>query len=410
MEMNKNCVFTICSKNYLAQALTLRQSFLEHNPCADFYLFLADGSNEEVDKLDIVKLDESWIPKWKEMAFKYDVIEFNTSIKPFCFNKLFNEGYEKVIYLDPDIYVVDSLSEILGWLDNYSVVLTPHINYMMVDYNGAQDDKDILGCGLYNLGFCALKNSEVGRQIVIWWMDRLEKWCYSEGPLFVDQKWMIYVPVFYPKETLLTKHAGVNTAIWNLHERTLTIEDGKYFVRDIKGETYPLLFYHFSGFDPGVPKVINRRLAHFDTDTYPSFKPIVEEYRKREYENGYDTYHPMSYAFVSFDNGIEITKYTRLLFRHFIELHPDCHEDPFSSDSSFYKLMVQKKCLIMKKSSGAAMSQAMVKKGDSLMEKRIIPGLKLLKKMFGYKVIVNIYRLSCRLCDRRVYDFLLEDK
>ena len=40
---------------------------------------------------DLVTLNDTWIPKWREMAFKYGVIEFNTSIKPFCFYKLFNE-------------------------------------------------------------------------------------------------------------------------------------------------------------------------------------------------------------------------------------------------------------------------------------------------------------------------------
>ena len=83
-----NCAFTICAKNYLAQALTLRESFLKHNPSLNFFIFLADKIDGVEDVDGVVALDKSWIPDWVNMAFKYDVIEFNTSIKPFCFGKI----------------------------------------------------------------------------------------------------------------------------------------------------------------------------------------------------------------------------------------------------------------------------------------------------------------------------------
>jgi len=37
--MNKNVAFTICAKNYLAQAFALRESFYCHNPKSDFFIF-----------------------------------------------------------------------------------------------------------------------------------------------------------------------------------------------------------------------------------------------------------------------------------------------------------------------------------------------------------------------------------
>ena len=72
-----NCAFTICAKNYLAQALTLRESFLKHNPSLNFFIFLADKIDGVEDVDGVVALDKSWIPDWVNMAFKYDVIEFN---------------------------------------------------------------------------------------------------------------------------------------------------------------------------------------------------------------------------------------------------------------------------------------------------------------------------------------------
>ena len=103
-----NCIFTICAKNYLAQALTLKESALKHNN-VDFFIILADSPTDDINDVNVITLNESWIPEWQSMAYKYNVIEFSTSVKPFVFQKLFNEGYDNVIYLDPDTYVTDKL-------------------------------------------------------------------------------------------------------------------------------------------------------------------------------------------------------------------------------------------------------------------------------------------------------------
>ena len=102
-------------KNYLAQALSLKESTLRYND-VDFFIYLSDDKDQE-SLPEVVTLDESWIPHWKEMAFKYDLVEFSTSIKPFCITHLFDQGYEKIVYLDPDIYVFNSLDCIFDALD-----------------------------------------------------------------------------------------------------------------------------------------------------------------------------------------------------------------------------------------------------------------------------------------------------
>ena len=65
--MKKNVAFTICAKNYLAQALTLKKSFHKHNLDCDFFIFLSDdpiGLESELG--EIVLLDDSWLPNWKK--------------------------------------------------------------------------------------------------------------------------------------------------------------------------------------------------------------------------------------------------------------------------------------------------------------------------------------------------------
>ena len=135
--MCKKCAFSICSKNYLSQAFTLRESFIKYNPGIDFHIFLADEYDAKL--LDeykfIIQLSNEIVPGWEDMAFKYDVIEFNTSIKPFCIDYLLKK-YERVIYLDPDIYVVSSLDTIYEMLNDKDFVITPHFNHIEINFTG----------------------------------------------------------------------------------------------------------------------------------------------------------------------------------------------------------------------------------------------------------------------------------
>jgi hypothetical protein len=55
--------------------------------------------------------------------------------------------------------------------------------------------------GIYNLGFCALRDTSQTRRVVAWWGRRLENDCvidFARG-IFVDQKWADYFPAFIEK-------------------------------------------------------------------------------------------------------------------------------------------------------------------------------------------------------------------
>ncbi|MBP1617532.1 MAG: hypothetical protein H6Q14_1359 [Bacteroidetes bacterium] len=347
-----NAIFTICAKNYLAQALTLKESIYKHNKGVDFFLFLADEKTAAVSDIELVALDDSWLPNWKSLAFKYNVIEFSTSIKPFCFSKLFEQGYDKVIYLDPDIYVTDNLEEIFSSLDNYSMVVTPHYNHIETNYTGSVTEEELLFVGIYNLGFGAIRNNVVGKQIVEWWKNRLYDKCYAdkEDSLHVDQRWIDFLPGFFPDDVLISHHAGVNIAIWNLHERQLIIQDSKYVIQDFRvDKEYPLLFFHFSGFDPYNRTVINRRHPRFNIDVFPSFIPIIEEYANLEYKNGYDKFSKLKYSFNAYDSGETVLPLHRRLYRRYIQENNPIEENPFEIKGAFYNLLKTKRLILTDK-------------------------------------------------------------
>jgi hypothetical protein len=409
-----NCAFTICAKNYLAQALTLRESFLKHNPSLNFFIFLADKIDGVEDVDGIVALDKSWIPDWVNMAFKYDVIEFNTSIKPFCFGKLFKEGYEKVIYLDPDIYVTRSLDYIYECLNNKSVVLTPHYCDIEEHFDGAVSEETFNKVGIYNLGFCALKNDKVGQEIAKWWQNRLQYKCYSQSSegLFVDQKWMDYIPGFFPDATCVSSHHGMNVAIWNLHERELFIDEKQGYMirRKTTGDEFPLLFFHFSGFDPFETTVINRRHPQFNVTTYPSFKPIIEEYRERVYANGYDRFSKMTYGFNHYFDGSVITPLQRRIFRVYLNDHK-VEFNPFEINTPFYKILKNSRLLLKastKQNGFASYTKEEKNKGKKLENKVVKPLLRLALRVLGAERYAMLIRLFTLAGDKEYHYFLFK--
>lgn len=377
--MNKKCGFTICAKNYLAQAFTLKESFSKNNPNIPFFIFLADLISDDVKgSNEIIQLSEEIIPKWEEMAFKYNVIEFATSIKPFCISYLF-KNYDYVMYLDPDIYVTNSLDKIFNYLKSKDMIITPHYNHIQQQFSGAVPEEELLFVGIYNLGFCAIKNSETGMSIVNWWKNRLENKCFADKQLalHVDQKWIDFLPGFFPDNICISHNIGCNVAIWNLHERKLIIEKNKYFVQDlVDGKKEQLYFFHFSGFDPYSTEYINRRHPNYNTKDYPSFKPLIQEYRELEYKNNYNYYSKLKYDFGCFPNGTTILPLNRRLYEKFEDRYPH----PFTKEEC-YKFF-KKNNLISKQKN----VQYLNYKGSDKNKKRqlLLSAFRIAKKILGF--------------------------
>ena len=152
--------FTICSNNYMPFAKVLLQSVRRHHPDAALFVCLAD---ELIDwpglydgDLTVLPADQLGIPDFRAFAFQYDVMEFNTAVKPFMFLHLLEErGFVRVVYFDPDILLTAPLSGVLDQLaSGASLVLTPHLR-RPAEGDSEPDDLLIMKAGAYNLGFLA---------------------------------------------------------------------------------------------------------------------------------------------------------------------------------------------------------------------------------------------------------------
>lgn len=405
--MAKNVAFTICAKNYLAQALTLQESFKKYNNEADFYIYLSDAVAGE--KLpEVVTMDESWIPNWESMAFKYDVIEFSTSIKPFSINHLFNKGYDKVVYLDPDICVFNSLDVVYGSLDDKSIMLTPHRCELIVNYEGPISECTVSNVGVYNLGFIGLRNDKVGQSVTKWWMERLAYYCYNstvEG-MFVDQKWMDFVPGFYPNDVLISQNLGLNVALWNIQERVVYKKGDKFYVKSLitEGREDELVFYHFSGFNPETPHKIDKRHDEYTITQYPDMKGLLDYYAEREFANEYKRYRAMKYSFNEFSNGTLILPIDRRMYRA-NESMLSTYKDLFSENGALYKLLKENKLISKFKNTGGGVYK---KQDNSRAKSKIKKLMCFVLSCFGVDRYVKLQQFGKHIGNNDNINFLVK--
>ncbi|MBO0357373.1 glycosyl transferase [Hymenobacter sp. BT186] len=286
--------FTLCSNNYLGAAKVLVDSFKLFHPEYNFFIGLVDKLNNQIDYslygCDILLAENISMPDINSLSEKFNIIELNTTVKPFYFKHFFdNLQANEVIYLDPDIQLFARLDEVMYGLSTSMVTLTPHL-LSPIDDEFGPNDRHILPTGIFNLGFIALSKHIQLSFFLDWWADRCVKYGFrkdDEG-LFYDQIWINYIPAFFDSYYII-RDPGYNAANWNLHERLLTVDDkGNWLVNN----KYKLAFFHFSHFNINIPDRISSYNTRITFENRQDIKPIFEQYRSKVVQN----------------NGIELKK------------------------------------------------------------------------------------------------------
>ena len=282
--------FTVATGNFLAQAKTVGDSFLQHHPLDKFVIVLLDKLNG-LDKsffkgLEIIEAEKIGIPFFTEMVERYSVFELSNSLKPFCAEFLLNHfrDSDTVIYLDSDLYIYSKMDDLDSLLGNYEIIISPHFFTPLPADGIKQNERHFLNSGLYNGGFFAVTRSEEVLKFLKWWQERLRTLCLvdvSRG-LFVDQIWLNYVPLYF-KGVHLIKNMGFNVAYWNLHERKVSKKDGRYLINDSE----PLVFFHFSGFNVERKEILAKYQHRYTFENRPELLPLFEEYRNTLLNNKY---------------------------------------------------------------------------------------------------------------------------
>lgn len=312
---NKTVIYTSVNNAYLPKAMILGETLKKYNPEIEFHILLSDYIYEDIERvvteapyIDVLyPISALKIERKPQFVFSRNVVELCTAVKPFYANKLLDDGYDNVIYFDPDMAVFSNISPILEMLKKKSVLITPHCTEPgetedEIEYN----EISCLAHGTFNLGFVAFKNDVNGRRVAKFWEDRLYKYCYSDVPrgLFTDQKWFDLVPIFF-EGVEVVRHKGMNVASWNLARRPLERVDGRYLCGGDE-----LVFFHFSGFDQDIPKRMMRKFGVFNNE----LKKLLSEYekkhafRKKKFEK-------RVWIFDKYENGQNITAAQRKCFK-----------------------------------------------------------------------------------------------
>jgi ADP-heptose:LPS heptosyltransferase/predicted O-methyltransferase YrrM len=255
----KTAFFTICSANYIPTAMALFNSLMLHCQEGDLHLLLCEepGLRKKIalpPSITVHYPDKLGIPRWRQLAYYYNITEFNTAVKPYFFQKLFDAGYERVLYFDPDIRFYSSLTPLLAQLDENDALLTPHMSKPYDDDGIFPRIEDCIRAGQFNLGFIALARCPQTEEFVRWWAGALREKCLAETDYkyFVDQFWAAITPSFIDRVKIL-RNAGYNMAYWNIFQRQLTFDEGVFATED-----GPLVFFHFSGFSADVPHRLSK--------------------------------------------------------------------------------------------------------------------------------------------------------
>jgi hypothetical protein len=396
--MHRTALFTTSSNNYFAFVKTLLESVRDFHEDVDLYFLLVDETaDEEILEqntlLHLRLVKDIGIVDYKKMAFAYDIVEFNTAVKPFFINYLFRQGYKKVIYLDPDILVCNRLDAALDKLEEHSIVVTPHqlspVSQIDRFISYLQWEQSALLTGIFNLGFIGVANSEEGRAFVDWWSNRCNYMCFVDpgAGLFVDQKWVNLAMCFYPS-TYILRHKGYDMCVWNLHDRAL--------MKDRVNGAEPLVFYHFSGIDMKDPGIISKHDRTLKLKDRPDLIDLVGSYREKIKHNGYDHFHGLPYTYDYFSDGRRID----LLERRLYSAVSDNYPDPFSTPSNEFYAELRKK-----RRSGTVTNCA---RNQILIERIAKPVLKTVFKIVGakqYAAIIRWFNVAGRW---RNHTFLLD--
>lgn len=310
-------IYTSCSLNYLPKARALAQSVRKFHPEALLTLCLNDSSPPWLD-IDDEPFDQIWFPEelgydpaW---IFEHNVMELCTAVKGRALCRLLKQNaHDLQIYLDPDVYLFNSLEPVMEMMEGASIGLIPHILEPEKTELGIQlTELSIAKHGVYNLGHLFVRNDRRGEAFARWWASRLDKHCFDDPArgLFTDQRWVDLVPALFDGVKII-KNPALNVASWNLSQRKIrqhiSASSSSFTVNE-----KPLLTYHFSGTGPTGT---HRRVREKVNPENAAAAEIERIYENAIEANGQSALADHVSGYDTFADGQRISAKARLLFR-----------------------------------------------------------------------------------------------
>jgi hypothetical protein len=328
---------TICARNYLSMADVLMQSVKAHMPEALRICCIIDdpAGASQCDSFDkVLPASDLHLNNFDRFIFGFDIAEAATAIKPKLLMHTLrsHQDIETVVFLDPDILVVSPFLEFGEALagDRWASV-TPH--HLHDETDGRMVRKNMLRtlrCGVYNLGFLAIRRCAATSEFLRWWHHKLAEFGlvdFDRG-LFVDQKWMDIAVGLFPGIGTL-RHTGYNIANWNVARRCIQRERPGGAITTGDGE--PARFLHFSSISSG--KDIWILNGQIESDHL--YFALRSEYRDRLKMSRFWDLRYCPWRYGSFASGETIIPAARAAYRNNLRLREN-YPQPFEQSNETF--------------------------------------------------------------------------
>ena len=300
--MRHSCFCAVVSRSHIRGAFALARSLRGSGNPEKLHLLVTDlDEREEPSKfpesIQVHRLKEAAANLPPLARFYFDKFELCNVLKPFFVQHLFKQGLRQVIYLDTDILAVGSFGPAWEVLQQAPVIVTPHnLEPPSLDL-GYTTEIAVADQGIYNGGFSAWRAGSDAEKVLDWMCSRFPVYGFnrrSQG-MFVDQKLLPLLPIYFPDTTLIWRDPTVNIAFWNVQERNVEKVDSGY---QIDGR--PVIFFHMSGYRKEVP---HKACSYLGEDANrcilkaaPWFRGVMERY-DRLLDEAQTENKPTSYMF-----------------------------------------------------------------------------------------------------------------
>lgn len=235
----KTVLCTISTQSHLFKSYALFDSVMRYSTTELACLVTDSTELPKKNELLFHSINDLNSEDAQKLKAKYKGDELRWALKTLYVKFLLESGYERVIYVDNDIFFYSSPDALFEKLENADFLLTPH--FYKADPTKNQNWLEAnFRVGLYNAGFFGANKNAI--PILDWWA----KCCLYEvrksywRGLYDDQKYLDLVPVIFDNVEVL-KDRICNFAGWNCDEVTFEQKENKHL---INGNL--LVFVHFA--------------------------------------------------------------------------------------------------------------------------------------------------------------------
>lgn len=267
--------FTITPRSRVGQARALARSYLDHHPDHTFDIVLVaerwPGGDDAWTEgpWHVVDFRHVPVPNPPTYHCRYQVDDLCVAIKPFAFTHLLRErGPEAMVYLDPEVLVLGPLDAAWRVLETHDIALVPRMR--SPDPSDASRDRAHPDGGLYSPGFVGLRRGEAADEMLAWWCAREFTDPLVPAPCVAHP--LDAVPVYFRDVGIVSDPAS-NVARCNLHDRRLTLEDGRFHA-----DGRPVAWLHFTEHDRRDPGRVLPGQRPCAGDGLPAYQAISSSY------------------------------------------------------------------------------------------------------------------------------------